>query len=827
MNAIARHRWLFGLSLILHTLALATPKPGPSEVLKKVDSKLAGGSPQYNFPSQQLATGPDADKTLAPYFHVPDGDAEQLPLKETSSQVDIAGVIARVRIKQVFENHGRKPIEAIYVFPGSTRAAVHGMRMRIGERTLEAKIDKKEAARKIYEAAKSNGQRASLLEQQRPNVFTMNVANLMPKDRIEVELEYSELIVPEDATYEFVLPTVVGPRYGGGADPKKDQWIANPYLKEGQPSPYKFDVRLHVETGIALKELVSPSHKVSVNYTSSSGADVTLAEPNGGATKDFIVRYRLSGDRIETGLLLFPGEKENFFALMLEPPRRPTVEQLPPREYIFVLDVSGSMHGFPLNTAKELMGRLLSQLKPTDTFNVVLFSGASHVMSPKGSIAANASNIRTATDMITRQQGGGGTELLGALRNAYAVPKSGQDVSRSVVVVTDGYVGVEAASYKFIREHLNEANLFAFGIGSSVNSALIEGMARAGQGEPFVVLNEQGAREEAEKLRKYIAMPVLSNIQVRFHGFDAYEIAPDKSPDLLAQRPVIVFGKYRGQPSGRIELTGFTGQGRHSQSLVVDAAAAKASNAALRFLWARKWVEILEDQHHLTPAQEIVDSIVDLGLTYTLLTPFTSFVAVDSVVANKTGQSTPVNQPLPLPEGVSNMAVGGAAPSAPPPAQTMGALGMRKKMSAPAREESEADMGMSDSSSYKGRGMASAPSPAKSVPADSERKAAKEETRAKDDASANKVTVSVESAPTGMKIPDVIAEVTRWVVLERCAVMLEARIEIVLDKDGKVLSAKILSGDASGCLRSKLSAWTGRKLSSGAGTVRFSVRIQR
>src|SRR5262249_54242740 len=155
---------------------------------------------------------------------------ERLPLKSTIADVSISGVIAQVKVRQVFANEGAKPIEAIYVFPASTRAAVHGMRMRIGQRTIEAKIDRRESARETYEAARNQGKRASLLEQERPNVFTMNVANIMPQDRIEVELDYSELLVPDNAMYEFVYPTVVGPRYGGGAHPERDRWIANPYL---------------------------------------------------------------------------------------------------------------------------------------------------------------------------------------------------------------------------------------------------------------------------------------------------------------------------------------------------------------------------------------------------------------------------------------------------------------------------------------------------------------------------------------------------------------------------------------------------------------------
>ncbi len=693
--------WLWVITLIAVGnlgVSLATAKTSPSTVLRRTDNAL--GSQMVDLASKFAgnSVNPGEDKTLSPYLYVADGnpDTERLPLKETSAQVQIAGVIAKVKVKQVFENTGSKPIEAIYVFPASTRAAVHGMRMKIGERTIIAKIDKKAQARQQYETAKSKGKRASLLEQERPNVFTMNVANIMPRDRIEVELDYSELLIPENATYEFVYPTVVGPRYGGGTNPKKDRWIANPYLSEGAKEPYRFDIAVHLETGIALKELSSPSHKLAVNYLSKSSANVRLQE-SGGGNRDFVLHYKLAGNKIETGLLLWKDKKESFFLAMLEPPIRPDNSQIPPREYIFLLDVSGSMHGFPLNTAKVLAKNLLSQLRPTDMFNIAMFSGGSYVMSPQGSVPATAANIRHAEQIISKQTGGGGTELMGGLTTAYSIPKKVPGLSRSVVVVTDGYVGVEAQAFKFIREHLSEANLFAFGIGSSVNRGLIEAMARAGQGEPFIVLDPSKATAQAQKLQTYIQYPVLSNISVKFTNFDAREVAPYHLPDLMASRPLVLFGKFQGEPHGKIQIAGYSGKGKYITSLKVNPKALKEENKPIRWLWARKWVSLLDDQYHLTAAKEVEEAITDLGLTYTLLTSFTSFVAIDSKIANKTGTLGKVNQPLPLPKGVSNMAVSASSPagfaksaqplrrfqSTPRPTPTMPAMAPAERAAAP------------------------------------------------------------------------------------------------------------------------------------------------
>lgn len=638
---------------------MAAGAVSPSKAFKSAETRL--GMQNVGFPPGPAEEGPTTSG--APYLYVPDaegGDTERLPLKETSADVTIAGVIARVQLKQRFENNGQKPIEAIYVFPASTRAAVHGMTMRIGERTIVAKIDKREQARADYEAAKTEGKRASLLEQQRPNVFTMNVANLMPGDIVEVSLDYSELLVPEDAVYELVVPTVVGPRYAGGTDPDADKWIANPYLSEGQAAPYRFSLKAHLETGIAIKELSSPSHGIDANYVSPSSVDLKLKDTDGG-NRDFVLRYRLAGDKIETGLLAFKGEKENFFALMMEPPAAPAQKQIVPREYIFLFDVSGSMHGFPLDTAKELAKNLIQQLKPTDTFNLVFFSGAAYVMNPGGSIPATSSNVSQALTLVGNQRGGGGTELMGGLKLAYAVPKKESNVSRSVILVTDGFVGVEAQAFKFVRENLTTANLFAFGIGSSVNRGLIEGLARAGQGEPFVVLDPSKAAAEAEKLRKYVEQPVMSGVEVKFSGFAATEVAPAKLPDLMARRPLIVFGKFDGAAKGSVVVTGSSAEGPRKLTLDLTQIAPRKENEPLKWLWARKWVEILDDERALAPAKELDEAVVDLGLTYSLLTNLTSFVAIDSEVVNRGGAQAQVKQPLPLPQGVSDYAVAGSA----------------------------------------------------------------------------------------------------------------------------------------------------------------------
>lgn len=623
------------------------------------------------IPPAALAEQSD-DRTLSPYFQVISENAgaiEMLPLQSTSVEVKIAGVIADVRVSQVYQNRGKTPIDAIYVFPGSTRAAVYGMQMQIGERVIQAKIKERVEARAEYDRAKSAGKRVSLLEQQRPNVFQMNVANIIPGDTVTVDLRYTEIIVPEQGVYEFVYPAVVGPRYSntpGANAPDTETWIANPYLPEGHQAPVHFDIQVSLSTGIPVQGIHSSTHEVDVQYEGKAKARIGLkGDSNAGANRDYILQYRLKGDQIESGLLLQEGKDENFFLLMTQPPKQVKPEQIPPREYIFVVDISGSMYGFPLDTAKQLMKELLGGLKVTDRFNILFFSGGSSVLS-ESSLPATQANIQGALDMMEKLEGGGGTELLPALQRAMAFPTE-PGTARSFVIVTDGYVSVEAQAFDYVREHLNQASFFAFGIGSSVNRYLIEGLARAGRGEPFVMTSPDQARLLAKRFKNYIETPVLAGIEVEFGAFGAYDVQPSHVPDLFAERPLIVFGKWRGEPEGDIHIRGHRGESSVEQTIQVDNEAVSKDNDALRYLWARQRIADLGDYQTLSPDSGIREEIKSLGLTYNLLTAFTSFIAVDEVVANPNGKSQAVKQPLPLPVGVSNLAVGGLVPTSPEP----------------------------------------------------------------------------------------------------------------------------------------------------------------
>ena len=601
----------------------------------------------------------DNQKTLSPYFFVEGAKpgVDSFPLKSTNVVANVSGVIADVTVTQVYENRGSAPLNARYVFPGSTRSAIHGMRIRIGEKFVVARIRERQQASKEFTEAKAAGKSASLLEQERPNVFTMSVANIMPGDRVEVELIYSEMLTPEKGVYEFVYPTVVGPRYSKTPEsvaPVSSLWVKSPYLPEGKQSPSKLGIRVNLSTGLPLADLRSTSHPTKVEWENPALAHVTMDADSG--TRDFILEYRLAGKEIQSGLLVYEGPDENFFLLTVQPPARVTTRDIPPREYIFVLDVSGSMNGFPLNTAKEVIRNLIGNLNPSDTFNVVLFAGGSRVMAP-ASVAADPQNIARAIAVIERETGGGGTELESALRTAIQLPRS-RFVSRSVVVVTDGFIAEERGAFELIHENLDSTNFFAFGIGASVNRYLVEGIARAGQGEPFVVIGPDEASAAGERFREYIESPVLTGIKVNYRDFDVYDVEPAAQPDLFAERPIVLFGKWRGRQQGQIEITGRTATGNFRNVFDVKDSTPRPENGALPQLWARSRIARLSDFNFQRTDPEAIREVTSLGLTYSLLTQHTSFIAVLEEIRNAQGEAENVKQPLPLPDGVSNLAVG-------------------------------------------------------------------------------------------------------------------------------------------------------------------------
>ncbi len=597
-------------------------------------------------------------KTSSPYLAISAANAN-VPLLETKTDVHITGTIAHIKLSQVYHNEGTTPIEAKYVFPMSLEAAVHDMKMTIGERVINAQIFEKQKAEQVYQNAVAKGKRAAKLDQSRPNVFQMKVGNVMPGDLITIDMYYTEMLTPTNGSYQFVAPSVVGPRFTGESS-EIETTSAQPYTGKGIADTFKYNIQVRINAGITIQNVSSKSHKVNVIYPTKDSAEIFLSKSNiNPANRDFILDYNLRGNAISSGLLLYEHDNEKYFAYMMEPPAKVTHDQITPREYLFIVDVSGSMNGYPLEVSKGLMRNLLCNLNYDDTFNVQLFASSSTVYSPTP-VKASEHNIEGAVNFLSNGQGGGGTELLSALNVAYNLPRADEGSARSMVVITDGYVNVEKEAFQKIEQNLDKANVFTFGIGSSVNRYLIEGMAKVANSQSFIATTKEDAINVAADFKDYIATPLLTQVSFKTKGFETYDVEPTTIPDVFAARPVVIFGKYKGEANGNIIITGYQGRKKIKQKFNVSEGTLSNDNTALRYLWARKKITRLDD-YSTNFREDVKDEVTYLGLAYNLVTKYTSFVAVDERIVNPDGTMKTVKQPLPMPANVNNSAVGAAA----------------------------------------------------------------------------------------------------------------------------------------------------------------------
>ena len=599
-----------------------------------------------------------AQKTESPYLEILTPNAV-IPLKSTKANVKISGNIAHVHIAQTYQNTGNTPIEAKYLFPLSTQAAVHKMQMTIGNRTINAQIFEKQEAQRVYDKALKEGKRAAKLDQQRPNVFQMNVGNILKNDLVTIDIYYTEMLVPLAGSYEFVFPGVVGPRYTG-EQTSGETTFSQPYTKKGVADTFDYDINVQINSGIPIADVSSNTHDINVQYPITRKAEVSLTSTNQNpSNRDFILKYSMRGREIQSGLLLYEENDEQFFAYMMEPPKASVPMQPTAKEYLFVVDVSGSMNGYPMEVSKKLLRNLLVNLPQTDHYNILFFAGGSSTLASKP-LPCTPENIQKGINFLSNIRGGGGTNLLSALKKAYALPRMDKTSTRSMVVITDGYVSIEREAFEMIEKNLGQANVFTFGIGAGVNRYLLEGMAKVSNSESFIATGKNEADAVAEKFRNYIKSPLLTQIRIKADGFNAYDVTPSSIPDVFASRPILVFGKYKGDAKGTLTITGQTGNGVFQKEFNIADGVLSSDNEALKYLWARKKIERLDDYKRRF-GDNTKQEVIKLGLQYNLVTQYTSFVAVDHEVVNKNGKRTTVKQPLPMPKNVNNSAVGAEA----------------------------------------------------------------------------------------------------------------------------------------------------------------------
>ncbi|MDZ4753157.1 MAG: VIT domain-containing protein [Phycisphaerae bacterium] len=826
---------------------------------------------------------PTRNTASADVINVPEGgeltaftaDGDRLgpcPLQHTAVDAEVTGPVTRVSIKQLYKNPYHQKVEATYTFPLSHRSAVDRMRITVkgpdgAERIVEGEVKERTLARQMYESAKRAGYVASLLEQERSNIFTQSVANIEPGASVTVEISYLEFLQRKDGVYSFDFPMVVGPRYIPGTPslamnqlaeglqaraglvllgpaevtitstdatlpPQALQsmlasaqairtpspaWMERPaaglqqpldfvvtyttgakeqgqYFEQGgigQLNGRWFSINAkHSGAGFAadtnqvpdasritpmpVKPTERAGHDVSVRVTIDTGGPpvfdvkselhdvVERAGPRAGATtielksktaipnRDFALSWKSSSDTIGQGVLTHvrngdDATKGGYFAVILDPPARPRVEEIPSRELIFVLDTSGSMSGFPIEKAKELMTKAIGAMRPADTFNIITFAGDTHVLWPEPRTATEE-NRRAATQFVEGRRGGGGTEMMKAFEAALnprgqrvwtnvrelvnlpadgrtmqvealmsqvdttantialgdgkvvqvtfgvSIPTSGmQDqtirmtgrwmtsagdrvfvvdnasfarsdivANRMVFLLTDGAVGNDQAIVQMVRDNAKTTRVFSFGIGNSVNRALLDGAARAGRGVAEFVTLASNADEAVARLTRRIQSPVLIDIEATFAGVEVEDLLPtlEQIPDLYDNEPLVLLGRYKNAGKGMVTVRGRNGAGPWERTIALDLPATATDRSSLATLWARAKVDtviapVAAAIEQGNAPSEVKAEIVALGENYGIMTPFTSFVAIEKSRVTVGGTPMLVQIPIELPEGTS------------------------------------------------------------------------------------------------------------------------------------------------------------------------------
>src|SRR5690349_20777920 len=597
------------------------------------------------------------------------------PLKHTDVKAEISGFISRVVVTQEFQNPFQERIEAVYTFPLPQNAAVDDMTMIVGDRTVRGKILPREEAQAVYDAAKSEGKVASLLDQERPNIFTQSVANILPGEQVKITISYVETLSYVNGAYEFVFPMVVGPRYipgaakpdsqGNGFAPDTNQVpdasrITPRSLPDGMRSGHDISLEVALDAGLIIDNIDSKTHPVDIQRPDAHSARLRLKDEATIPNKDFILRYDVAGPAIQDALLTHRSDNGGFFTLILQPPDRVTAQDVTPKELVFVLDTSGSMSGFPIEKAKETMKLALDSLYPSDTFNLVTFAGDTRILFPQP-VPATRANLNKAQAFLRGSTGSGGTEMMTAIKAALD-PSDNQGHIRIVCFMTDGYVGNDMEIISEVQKHPN-ARVFSFGIGSAVNRFLLDKMAEAGRGEvEYVGLNDDGSAA-ARRFHERVRSPLLTDIAIEWNNLPVADVYPQRIPDLFSTKPLVIKGRYTSAGRGTIRLKGKMAGGDFVRDIPVEFPETMASHDVLAPLWARARIDDLMGQdlqgaQSGSMRQDLKDTITQLGIEYRLMTQFTSFVAVVERIVTDGGQPRRIDVPVEVPAGVNPDAIG-------------------------------------------------------------------------------------------------------------------------------------------------------------------------
>jgi Ca-activated chloride channel family protein len=546
---------------------------------------------------------------------------EEMPLAGTEVRAKISGTVARVRVVQHFQNPYREEIEALYLFPLPEDAAVDAMEMKVGDHVVRAEIKRREDAKKTYEEAKAGGKKAALLEQQRPNLFAQRVANIAPGDKVDVTLTYVENVKLEDGRYELVYPMVAPKRHDSAPVEANAKTIAAAGTKVGDAR--KIDLEIDLDAGMPIATLESPTHAVDATRPAPERALVRLAE---AANRDFVLRWGTGGEIPRATVIPHRAADAGYFSLIVQPPAPGKAAPIAPRDLTLLVDTSSSMRGRPLEYARAASKKVLEGLRAEDTLRVIAFADDVRTFD---AAPATRENVTRASAFLDAQRACGATTMAPAVRAALAGTDDPARV-RLAVLVSDGFIGNEADVLGEIARGLGGARFYALGIGSVTNRFLLERAAEIGRGRAIVVTPSEDSAAAAARFASHIDRPVLTDVAIDWGGLDVSDVYPRRVPDLFAGRPLVVTGRYAGGGKATVVVRGTYGGKRYERAVVVDLPQATGdANEAQRSLWARVAVHDRMMAMTLRDEPRLVDEVTHLGLAFNIVTPWTSFVAVD------------------------------------------------------------------------------------------------------------------------------------------------------------------------------------------------------
>ena len=591
----------------------------------------------------------------------------EFPLQRTDVKAEVSGWLASTRVSQTYTNPYKENIEAVYVFPLPGDAAINGFLMEVGSRRIHGIIRPREEATRMYKEARARGQTASLMTQERADVFTQNVANIEPAGQVKISITYFQTLKYDSGYYEYVFPTVVSERFTSGnpTDPAPDTEpvggegerrntdktpdagkVSPPRLPEGKKSGAEFALTLDLDAGMPIGVTKCVNHNATILQVNEKHIVVKVDEGS-RANREFVFRWSIAGNVPQAGLLAHRDHRGGFFTLMLQPQLDPRDSDVNPREITFIMDTSGSMAGQPVELCKNICNRVIDTLRPDDIFNIVFFAGGNSQLFERP-MPRTPENIEKAKSAVLSQRGDGGTEMLSGLQRALGAEHDARYL-QMYVFLTDGEIDNEDEILQTIREQGQKARFFAFGTGTSVNRPLLDGIGKQGHGKTIYCLPRE-VNDSTLAVREFyesIDSPVLCDISLDWGNLPVSDVSPQNVTELFKGKPILLRGKYSAAAKGTLHVRGRVG-GRHVDiEVAVDLPEENKEHACLGALWAKERVAELSAQLQNDPDNLVFkNEIIQLGVDFNLLTPFTGFIAIDESRISGDGRPLRVMQPV-------------------------------------------------------------------------------------------------------------------------------------------------------------------------------------